>query len=1063
MSRFRSFFLTLFALVALGVTASAQITGDLTIEVVDASGALVPNAKISVTSTATGAARNLTGDATGPVRVAQLSVGTYDVKVEAAGFQPTQTQAVVNAGAVNLIRIPLNVASATQTIEVVEGSVTVNTVNAQLQTSASAKQVSELPLSAAGGVLALAGTTPGVIPVSVRNPFLGLGSYNSNGGRGRGNNITIDNAISTDVSTTGGAGLGTLPEFLIAEVNVISQNFSAEYGRNASSQFQILTKSGTNEFHGQGWWFFRNKALNTRDFFDRTGSAPPLNDNRWGGYLGGPIVKNKLFVLGHYEQQIVRGLGGTRTATTWTPAQVASITDPTSRQLFEQLGGPRFTSPSGTVTNPARVTTDQINGSIRMDWNISDRQVLFGRWALQDIEQQSAGLTFISSNLPTNGAGSTNRPQNATISYTNTLSPTLVWNFLASFGRSRPGFLPLESFGGPAINFQDGTAAMGLWAGIPQGRIQNTYQYLNTFSFIKSNHSMKAGWDLQRIQANSYFDANLRGSWTFPSFAAFAAGTPALYSQRFGNSVRGNRVWNNFFFFQDDWRVKRNLTINLGVRLEVADGVTEINNLISNLNLNGTGALGGAGTGPLGDFSVGGKVFNTNYNWAPRIGFAWAPGDGKTSIRAGYGQTYDFIFLNPITNLRFLPPFMHQFGTTAFTGADSYANMVAGTSAFQATGNATVGGFGTTVRNFGAFSPVDQGLRNPQVHQWNFTVEREVAGILLRGGYVGTKGNFLQRGVPINTISPANAIAPATTLAEEQALIASGRLAQVNAGLNAGPTLSTNRIDPRFQGLTLVTSSANSNYHGVQFFAAKRFSRGLAFTASYTGGKSIDDNSDVLGVLETDSPAQQNPFDNRDNRALSAFDVTHRFVATHVWEIPWLRNASNPFVRSVLGGWAWNGIFSTQTGFPLAFFSGVRNTAPQFPDPIFLGGNGALRPNLVGPTVNVQLTPDPGAGAANPNKITNSFLEQPLIGNFGTLGRHVIRQNGITQYDITALKNFQVSERFTAQIQGQVFNLFNNASFRAPGQSLRAPANFGYYQDTNTNTRNITLVLRLIF
>lgn len=1062
MSRLRSFLLFVFALLALGVTASAQITGDLTIEVVDASGALVPNANITVTNTATGASRSLTSDTSGPIRVPTLATGTYEVRVEASGFQTTQTQAVVNAGAVNLVRVTLNVATAAQTIEVVEGSVTVNTVNAQLQTSVGSKQVAELPLQ--GGVLALAGTTPGVIPVTVRNPFLGLGSYNSNGGRGRGNNITIDNAISTDVSTTGGAGLGTVPEFLISEVNVISQNFSAEYGRNASSQFQILTRSGSNEIRGQAWWFFRNKALNTRDYFDRTGSAPPLKDNRWGGFLGAPIVKNKLFVLGHYEQQKIRGLGGTRTATTWTPAQVASITDPTSRRLFEQLGGPRFTSPSGTVTNAAPTTTDQINGSIRMDWNISDRQVIFGRWAIQDVQAQSAGLTFISSNLPTNGAGSVNRPQNGTISYTNTLSPTLVWNFLASFGRSRPGFAPLETFGGPAINFADGTAALGIWAGIPQGRVQNTYQYLNTVSFIKSNHSMKAGWDLQRVQANSYFDANVRGSWTFASFAAFAAGQPAVYSQRFGNSVRGNRVWNNFLFFQDDWRVRRNLTINLGVRLEIADGVTEVNGLLSNLNLNGTGALGGAGTGPLGDIAVGGKSFATNYNWAPRVGFAWAPGDGKTSIRAGYGQTYDFIFLNPITNLRFAPPFMYQLSTVTFSGADSYANIVAGTSAFQQAGNALVGNFGTTIRNFGAFSPVDQGLRNPNVHQWNFTVEREVlGGILLRGGYVGTKGNFLPRGVPINTIAPANAIPIPTTLAEEQALIASGRLTQVNAQLNAGPTSFTNRIDPRFQGVTYVTSSANSNYHGFQLYAAKRFSRGLAFTASYTGGKSIDDNSDVLGVLETDSPAQQNPFNNRDNRGLSAFDVTHRFVATHNWEIPWLRNSSNAFVRSVLGGWALNGIFSTQTGFPLALFSGVRTTARQFPDPLFLGGGGALRPNLVGPTVNLQLTPDPGTGANNPNKITNSFLEQPLLGNFGTLGRHVIRQNGITQYDLTLMKDFKVNERFTAQLQGQVFNLLNQASFSRPGQSLAAAPTFGYYQDTNTNTRNITLLLRLIF
>ena len=298
----RSYLLFLAALCLNAVPLKAQVTGDLVVEVVDSSGAFVPNAKVTVKSSATGSVRNLTTESEGSVRVSQLGVGPYEVTAEATGFQSIQTQAQVNSGAVNLVRMTMAVSSATQTIEVVEGTVTVNTVNAQLQTSNTSKQISELPLST-NGVLALAGTTPGVVPVTERNSFLGQGSYNSNGGRGRGNNITIDSAVATDVSTTGGAGLGTVPEFLISEINIISNNFSAEFGRNSSSQFQILTKSGSNEFHGQGWWFFRNNVLNTRDYFDRTGTAPPLKDNRWGGYLGGPIVKNKLFALGHSEQQ----------------------------------------------------------------------------------------------------------------------------------------------------------------------------------------------------------------------------------------------------------------------------------------------------------------------------------------------------------------------------------------------------------------------------------------------------------------------------------------------------------------------------------------------------------------------------------------------------------------------------------------------------------------------------------------------------------------------------------------------------------------------------------------
>jgi hypothetical protein len=1039
-----------------------QVTGDLEVKVQDPSNAAIAGASITLTSLDTGTVRQSKTDNAGTSRFTLLNVGRYEIRVDQAGFDITKTQAEVNTGAVRTVVLTLEVQATRQEVVVESSSVAVNTEQSQLQTTTSSKALAELPLLGTG-VLGVAGTTPGVVPVTPRNPFLGLGSYNSNGGRGRGNNITVDSAIASDVSTTGGAGLGTVPQFLIKEVNVISNNFSAEFGRNSSSQFQILTKSGTNEYHGQVWEFLRNNVFNSRDYFDRTGKAPTLRDNQFGAYFGGPIVKNKLFAIGHWEQQKIRGVGAARIATTWTPAEVAAITDPTSRRLFEQVQGSRFTSPSGTSSNTSPLGTDSIAGSIRMDWNITDRDTLFGRWGIQDTKNQNPGLTFVSGNLPTVGANSTNRPQNATLNYTRTFSPTVVWNSLAAFGRSRPGFLPLESFGGPQITINDKAGSvMGIWSGIPQGRVQNTYQFYNTVTIGRGRHTLKAGYDVGRVQANSYFDSTVRGAWTFATFADFAAGRPQLYQQRFGNSVRGNRNTTHSAFFQDDWKATRTLTINLGVRLEVAEGVTEVNDLVSNLNINRQGALGLAGTGPLGTIDVGGKIFNNNYNWGPRLGFAWNPGSGKTVFRGGFGTTYDFIFLNPITNLRFFPPFMYLFSTTNFTGSDTYANLVAGSSDFQRAGTATVGTFGTTVRNFGAYSPVDQGLRNPQVHQWNFTIEREMMGLLWRASYIGTKGNFLQRGRPINTLSPANEFARPTTPAEEQALIASGRLAALNAGLNAGPTVFGARIDPRFNGMTLVESSANSNYHGFQFWIQRRFSRGFGFSVSYTLGKSIDDNSDVLGVLELDSSAQQNPFNNKDNRAVSAFDVPQRFVVTHNWELPFFKDTSSRVLKHTLGGWSLNGIFQTQGGIPVPFFSGSRVGAAQFVEPLFIGGGGALRPNLVGP-LNVAFEPDPGGGARNPNKIPSSGLAQPLLGNFGTLGRNVVRANGLTQYDWTLLKNFQITERFKLQFQAQMYNLFNNTSFSRPGQTLFSASNFGYYQDTSTNTRNMTMVMTLMF
>ncbi len=1050
-------------------SAFAQISGDIQVRVLDPTGAVVPNATVAVRSKETGTERTASTDALGTVRFSQLAIGEYAVKVEVSGFATFSTNAVVNSGAVTTVPVSLEIKGTTQEITVSEAASLLSTVNAQLQNSTDSTAVTRLPIGIGGAqILALAGTAPGVIPVTPRNPFLGLGSFNSNGGRGRGNNITLDNATATDVSTTGGAGLGTVPVDAIKEFTLITNNFNAEYGRNSSAQVQILTKSGTNEFHGRLFEFFRNDKLNARDYFDRTGKPPVLRNNDWGAVAGGPIKRDKLFVFGTYEQQKVRGAGGTRIATVPRPDQVTGNIDPTAKEILSKMQVP--TSPDGTVSNSAPLSTDLYAFSGRVDANFTDRDFFYTRFGISNTKQRSPGLTFISSNLPTNGASVTNRPVNATVSETHTFGPHTVNQFLASFGRSAPSFPPLFNFGGPEIGFGDGTSTFGTWSGLPQGRIQNTFQYVDTLTHSHGTHLFKFGGEISRIRANSFFDANVRGSFTFLTLADFLAGRPFLYTQRFGNSVRGNRVWNEFFFAQDDYRVTRNLTLNLGLRLEAAGGVTEVNGILSNLNLNKREALGGAGTGPLGAFDIGGSSFHRNWNWAPRVGFAWNPRGGKLAIRGGYGMAYDFIFLNPITNMRFLPPFMYQFTlpNTGFVGRNTFANLIAGGSEFQQQGVATVGNFGTTIRNFGAISPVDQGLKNPQVQQWSLTLERELPfGLIGRTSYVGTKGNYLQRSRPINLLVPGQ-FTPPGTLQEEQAMQAAGVFTRINAGLNAAPTASGNRTDPRFNGVTLVESSANSSYHSAQFLVSRAFSRGYGFQISYTISKSIDDISDSLGVLATDSSSQQNPFDNRNNRALSQFDIPQRLAITHNFEPRFTARVPNAFLRTVLHGWQFSGIFQAQTGFPINLFSGVRGGVA---DPLLLGGNtagglaggvGAARPNVTGP-ITLKFEPNPGLGGRNPNKVPAAGLAQPLVGSFGNLGRNRLRLNPVIQADWTVGKQFKLTERFSLQFQAQFFNVFNNTTFSRPGQVLSAPATFGYYTDTDTDTRNTTLALRFIW
>jgi hypothetical protein len=1073
--------------------ASAQITGDLQVNVSDQSSAAIPEATVNVRNLDTGAVREGATDPNGQYRVSQLEIGRYEVKVSHAGFATTAQIAQVVSGGVSTVALTLTVSSTSEQVFVESQASPINTVNPQLQTTLELNAIRALPLggntaSGAAGIVALAATAPGILPINPNNPFLGLGSYNSNGGRGRGNNITVDGATATDVSTTGSAGLGTVPGDAIKEFNLISNQFNAEFGRNANSQLQLLTVSGGNEFHGELFEFARNSYFNARDYFDRTGSATPNINNDWGAMAGGRIIKDKLFYFGSYEQNTVRGLGGIKIANVPRPDQVATAV-PIAAQILQQDKVP--TSPSGTITQASPNATDTLAYSARIDYNVTPRDVFYFRFGEQSSNQASTGNTFIDSNLVTNGATSSNRPWNGTITETHTFNPTLVNTFLGSYGRSSPIFTPFLPNAGPEIFFSDGTSNFGKWSGLPQGRVQNTFQYLDTVSKFWGRHQVKLGAELDRIQGNSFFDSNVSGSLTFSSLTNFLQGSPAQYTQNFGNSVRGNRVRNEFFFVQDDWKITRNLTLNIGFREEISNGVTEVNNLVSNIDPSLTNVpLGGAGTGPLGSFYTGGSFFHTNYNPGPRFGFAWNPKGGRTVIRGGYGITYDFIFFNPITNGRFLPPFMYTFTLpgSQITGSNSIANVLAGTSPFQATGNSAIGSFGTTIKNFGnVASYIDPHLKNPQYQQFSFTVERQLfSRWFVRLGYSGSLGHYLQRTRNLNLLRPG-LLTPATSYAQEQADAPTYK--NILNGINGTSSTGSLRIDPRFNYVSIVESSANSNYNSFQFFTERRFADWYALSVAYTWSKSIDNVSDSLGVLANDTSLQQDPNNNANNRAVSEFDIPHRVVVTHDFLSSGKAFGSRG-LNLMLGGWEFSGIFQAQSGPPTNFLAGttvICSSGPPNPannacpagtttlvslnDSLLLGagnttGIGVVRPNLVGP-LNLHFDANPGGGAANPNKIPASGLAQPFVGQFGTLGRNVFRLNPLIESDMAVGRVFKFTERINLKLQAQFINLFNNTTFSIGGSatssslSLSAPTTFGYYSATDTNSRRIVLTGRL--
>lgn len=1065
----------LLAILASGVL-SAQITGDLRGVVLDSSGAAIPAAKITLNNLETGETRSSGVTAEGGFSFALLRIGRYEVRSEAPGFRISSAQADVRAGEVTSVRFVLEVGQVSETVTVTDAVSQLDTENAQIQTAVTGETIQELPVARNPNLFAL--TAPGVAPVSANNPFLGSGSFNSNGGRGRGNNITVDGITATDVSVTGTGGtLNPLNFSSIKEVKVITNNFSAEYGRNSSSQLLYITKNGTNELHGELFEYFRNDKLNARPFFDRSGRTNIVRRNEYGWSLGGPVyipkladLRNKLFWYSDFQQLKLRGAGATRIARVPTPDQAAAITDPSARALFQQYQVP--TSPTGQIQTSTANSTNFWQYAFRFDANISNRDTVWFRYSDTENISASDGLTFIGSNLPGFGATSQGRPRQSTAAYTRLIGNTMVNEFRFGFGQSDAGFpidtpFPL----GPRITFADGSVnSFGVWEGLPQGREQKTYQFNNNFSMVQGRHYLKFGGEYYYLQADSVFDALFRPLLQFANFADFQRGVPAVFQQRFGNSVRNNRVRNLFLFAQDDWKVSRNLTLNVGIRFEYAGGPKEKNGTISNLNLDFQGEFAGAGSGPLGRLETGFPSFTDNYNWAPRFGFAWTPGQsGKTVIRGGYGISYDFIFLNPITNQRFLPPFIVagvQSGQASFTGDNSLARILAGTSTIQTSTAATAGQFSPTALNFGGISPaIDQNLNNPLVHQWNIGIQREQLGVVWKASYVGTKGNFLLRSRDINFIAAPPA--PATSLDDETA-----RLSQFQSAFslqNGNVARRSNRLDGRFNGVVYVDNSADSNYHALQFEAQKRVSNTLMLNANWTWSKTIDDGSDVLGVLINDASTQQDPRNNRDNRAAAQFDLRHRLVISHVWEPQWFQGSGNWALKNLVGNWGFTGISSFRTGFPVTLDAGARRGISPL---TVIGGGGQVRPNVSGSLGGFDPRPAGSAGAPQgltAGQVTNISayaqslgLSQPLLGNFGNFGRNMLRLNGERNFDWNVYKNFNLSESVRFQIRAEFYNTFNNTSFQEVSRTITAP-DFGQYTAVGQNARIIQLGARFVF
>jgi hypothetical protein len=1061
----------------LAIPTLADLSGDVQGTVTDASGARVADAKVTIKNLGTGATRTVSTGSGGEFAVAQLEIGEYLVTVEKDGFKSLAQHAVVRSGEKTRVDALMQLGNVTESV-VVESSATptLDVASAQVSDSISEREALALPNQARDPVI-YATLSPGTVPVTKDNPFLGVGSFNSNGSRGRANNITLDGVTGTDISTTGEGGGLVLSQDAVAEVKVITNNFDAEFGRNSGSQVQILTKGGTNDYHGSAFWYFQNNDLgNARDFFDQTGAPTPIIQNQGGGTFGAPIYKNHTFFYGSGEVDRTRGAGSTATATVLTSAQAAGIKDPTTLALFKADGSPSSTS--GKLSNSS---PNELNANI---WTLRIDQLVRGgkdtmtvKYGQNPLQAVNPGDTFVGTNLAGFGASTTSTARTLTFGYTSVFRSTLTNQFRFAFGRSNPDF-PISSPFAPGPQIQiSGFDNFGTSDILPQGRTQNTFQYLDTVSWVKGRHTIKVGADFNRYQSPSTSDFFTRGQISFASVADFQNGNPSGYLQQVGNFTRHNFALDAFMFVQDDYRLTDALTLNLGFRLESSGGVSEGANLLSNLDPKNTTPIGALGTGPLGGIDIGGDAFHRNWNPAPRLGFAWNPGHGKVVVRGGYGIAYDFIYQNPISNVQFSAPFINSVSIPGghFTGGNTLAALVAGTAQAQQQAIAALGKFDPQQVDFGALSPVDQNLKNPRNQQWDASLEYQATpDLVLKATYVGTHGDHLQVSVPTNLVAPPNRPAPATSLADQTARQVEFATAFSNeVGGALGP--KNNLIDPRFDNVIQVQSLGTSSYNALQLEAIRRFRNGLTFNANYTWAHSFDDVSDALNVLVNDSAnlldaAKPLSF----QRSNSQFDIRNRFVLSYNYEVPFTKGFHG-WKKYLLDGWSQSGIFTAQSGLPATVYAAPINVCAVTPDPVTgcpqgdgVGITDTLLNGTANPANGVVTTPLNGDASKLhpvPQGIAQTgtlSVSEPLIGQDGTSGRNHLRLAGLTDLDLAFGKRFKITENKTFQLRWEMFNALNHPNFSGYVNQFASP-NFNAYTTTATNMRQMQLSARFIF
>lgn len=910
-SKSLSFIAVLIAAQAAGSLFAQTSKGTLAGTVADSSGAAVANAEIIAKDTQGAETRKVRSGPAGEYRIDAITPSVYTLNVTAPGFSRKEISAItVQSSIITSQNVTLEIGATEQTISVEASGTPIQTETGELSSTISAAEIAKLPINSLNPI-DLVLTQPGVVAVAGRDSFTNGSAFSANGLRPRANNFLIDGFDNNDQGI-GGQALQPGNVEAIKEVSVLRNSYAPEFGRGGASVTNVIYKNGTNQFHGSLWERYTGNALNALTSEEkRSGitSKPRNVDNTFGFQVGGPVIKNKLFLFGSSQWHRIYGAESGNQLNIPTAQGVASLNaiaaaNPNASILVNSLGGLVASNQTGTINvgnrpgcgSPCIIpigttirTPTQQNPAyeyvIRGDYSATAADTISARYI--GAQQTLTPDLFANPNaLPTQDTSQGGPSRNLGFFWTHVLSPNKVNEARFTFQQINFSFSPLAAtassplYALPNLTIAgiSGVSFGGLAATFPQGRGHDTYGYQDAFSWNFGKHSVKIGADLNKLQIHDRIPFNVRGSVGFVSGGSCSAigltactglanfldnftGPAGSAGKQFGTPNLNFSQTTQAYYVQDAWKILPTFTLNYGVRYEYFS--TPFNALRFPA-VNRATVL----SNPVDTVFKQKQDLN---NWGPRVSFAWNPGNGKTVIRAGSGIFYDGFFTNILDNV-----------------ASTAPNTLGGTLTSPATGRGTGGALGLvpavtpTLNPRASVSVIDSNLVSPMTYQWNFNIQQQLPGnFLATVAYVGTRGEHLF----------------------------------LNQELNPG--VKGIRLNPARGAIGARTNGGDSVYHGLQTDFTRNFKHGLYLEVAYTWSHAIDTGSEVF-TTSGGSSYPQNPFSVLSERADSAFDRRHRGSVTWVYS-PTYRGSdtgafriANYFIRN----WTFSGTAQLQAGAP---------------------------------------------------------------------------------------------------------------------------------------------------